>query len=111
MRELTVQTLTAHGYRVLAASDGLNALQISSQTEGPIHLLLTDLVMPGMGGRELVKALFPVRPEMRIMYMSAYADLPLVQQAMSDPFIAFLAKPFTVEALTQKVRALLERQA
>lgn len=110
VRDLTVQTLTAHGYRVLAASDGLNALQVSAETEGPIHLLLTDLVMPGMGGRELVKALHPVRPETRIMYMSAYADLPLVQQAMSDPFIAFLAKPFSVETLTQKVRELLERE-
>lgn len=111
VRDLTVQTLTTHGYRVLAASDGLNALQVSARTEGPIHLLLTDLVMPGMGGRELVKALLPVRPEMRIMYMSAYADLPLVQQAMSDPLITFLAKPFTVETLTQKVRDLLERQS
>jgi len=110
VRDLTVQTLRACGYHVLAASDGIEALAVSEQTNGPIHLLLTDLVMPRMGGRELVKALHPQRPDVRIMYMSAYADLSLVQQAMSDPYISFLAKPFTVEALAQKVRDVLERQ-
>jgi PAS domain S-box-containing protein len=110
VRRLTVQTLRAYGYQVLAANDGLEALEVSNRYQGPIHLLLTDLVMPQMGGRDLVEALRPQRPDMQIMYMSAYADRPLVKQAMSDPLIAFLAKPFTVEKLTQKVRDTLERR-
>jgi DNA-binding NtrC family response regulator len=71
-------------------------------------LLLTDVVMPLMDGRSLVKQLQPQRPDMRVLYMSGYADRPLVKQFMSDPNIAFLAKPFTMEGLTQKVRAVLE---
>jgi FixJ family two-component response regulator len=70
--------------------------------------LLTDVVMPQMDGTELVKRLQSERIEMRVLYMSGYADRPLVKQVTSDPDIAFLPKPFTVEALTQKVRAVLD---
>jgi PAS domain S-box-containing protein len=110
VRSLTVQTLRAFGYQVLEATDGVEALEVSEQYKGPIHLLLTDLVMPLMGGRELAETLGPQRPDMQIMYMSAYADRPLVKQAMSDPLTAFLPKPFTVETLTRKVRDVLERK-
>jgi nitrogen-specific signal transduction histidine kinase len=109
VRRLTVQTLRASGYEVLSAQDGVEALEVSQQHEGRIHLLLTDLVMPHMGGRELAETLRPRRPEMQIMFMSAYADRPLVKQAMSDPLMAFLPKPFTVEALARKVRDILDR--
>jgi DNA-binding NtrC family response regulator len=110
LRRLTVQTLKASGYRVLSARDGVDALEVSKRHKGAIHLLLTDLVMPQMGGRELVEILQPQRPEMQILYMSAYADRPLVRQAMSDPHMAFLPKPFTIEALGRKVRRILERR-
>jgi PAS domain S-box-containing protein len=111
VRNLTVQTLSAHGYQVLAAEDGVRALEVSEEHPGPIHLLLTDLVMPRMGGLELVRALRPKRPEMHIMYMSAYADSPLTKEVLSEPLIAFLPKPFTVEKLTKEVRDLLEAAA
>jgi CheY-like chemotaxis protein len=110
VRRLTVQTLRADGYEVLSAGDGLEALEVSKRYKGPIHLLLTDVVMPQMGGRELVEALQPQRPDMQIMYMSAYADGFLVNQAMSDPLVAFLSKPFTAETLARQVRDLLDRR-
>jgi PAS domain S-box-containing protein len=108
VRELTARTLRMQGYHVLAVCNGAEALQTGRKYDGPIHLLLTDVVMPEMDGAELVKQLQPERLEMRVLYMSGYADRPLVKQVTSDPDIAFLPKPFTVEALTQKVRAVLD---
>jgi len=108
VRELTARTLIMQGYQVLVAGNGQEALQVSKGYAGPINLLLTDVVMPLMDGRSLVKQLQPQRPDMRVLYMSGYADRPLVKQFMSDPNIAFLAKPFTMEGLTQKVRVILE---
>jgi len=104
------QVLKAHGYHVLVAADGLEALQLSEQYDHPIHLLLTDLVMPTMGGVELAERLRPERPEMRVLYTSGYADRPFLQKAMADPDIGFVPKPFTVESLTQKVRTTLDRR-
>jgi two-component system, cell cycle sensor histidine kinase and response regulator CckA len=105
---LTAQTLRTHGYHVLTSANGLEALEVSSGYDGTIHLLLTDLVMPLMGGRQLVEELRPQRPAMHILYMSAYADRPFVTQIMSDPSTDFLPKPFTVDALTRKVRSVLD---
>ncbi|MFN2289956.1 MAG: PAS domain S-box protein [Anaerolineae bacterium] len=105
---LTAQTLRTHGYRVLTAANGLEALEVSNAHEGTIHLLLTDLIMPLMGGRQLVDELRPQRPAIHILYMSAYADRPFVKQIMSDPSTDFLPKPFTVDALTRKVRSVLD---
>jgi PAS domain S-box-containing protein len=108
VRELTARTLNLQGYRVLVAGNGQEALQVSQGFEGPIHLLLTDVVMPVMDGRSLVKQLQPQRPDMRVLYMSGYADRPLVKQFMADPKIAFLAKPFTMESLLAKVHTVME---
>ncbi len=108
VRELTARTLILQGYQVLVAGNGQEALQVSKGFEGHINLLLTDVVMPLMDGRALVKQLQPQRPDMRVLYMSGYADRPLVRQFMSDPKIAFLAKPFTMEALIAKVQTVLE---
>jgi PAS domain S-box-containing protein len=108
VREMLVRTLRTHGYQVLVATDGLEALQISRMHEGPIHLLLTDLVMPQMSGTELVEQLQPRRPETQVLYMSGYADRPLVRQLVSDEASVFLPKPFSAEALTEKVRDVLD---
>ncbi|MCL7451939.1 MAG: GAF domain-containing protein [Anaerolineae bacterium] len=108
---LTAQALRTHGYHVLTAANGLDALEVSGGYEGTIHLLLTDLVMPLMGGRQLVEELQPRRPGMHVLYMSAYADRPFVKQIMSDPSTDFLPKPFTVEALTHKVRTVLDNSS
>ena len=111
VRELTARTLIIQGYQVLVAGNGQEALQVSKGFEGHINLLLTDVVMPLMDGRALVKQLQPQRPDMRVLYMSGYADRPLVKQFMSDPNIAFLAKPFTMESLIAKVHTVLENNA
>jgi PAS domain S-box-containing protein len=108
VRALTIRTLRMQGYKVLAARDGQDALQVSAEYDAPIHLLLTDVVMPQMDGRELARQMQPRRCEMRVLYMSGYADRPFVKQFLSTPGIAFLPKPFTVEALVQKVQAALE---
>jgi PAS domain S-box-containing protein len=110
VRDLTVRTLATQGYQVLAAEHGQEALQISRAHDGPIHLLLTDVIMPQTNVNELVRGLQSERPETRVLYMSGYVDLPLVEKFASDPDIAFLPKPFNVESLTQKIKSVLEAE-
>jgi PAS domain S-box-containing protein len=107
VRQLTVECLQTLGYTVLVASGGLQALRVSRGHDGPIQLLLTDVVMPQLSGRELVEQLLPERPEMRVLYMSGHTDRLVVKQVSSDPNVAFLSKPFTVESLSQKVQSVL----
>jgi CheY-like chemotaxis protein len=107
VRDMTMRVLESHGYRVLAAGDGLEALQIGQQHDGPIHLLLTDVVLPQMNGRELAEELLPGRPEMRVLYMSGYTDDAIAQHGVLAPGISFVAKPFSIEDLTRTVREVL----
>jgi len=109
VRILVQQILADHGYRVLTAVDGVQGLQVSEQYDGPIHLLLTDLVMPRMNGIDLAQQLRLQRPEIAVLHMSGYADRPLIQQLMADPSTTVLSKPFTMEGLTREVRAILDR--
>jgi two-component system cell cycle sensor histidine kinase/response regulator CckA len=106
--DLMVRTLRTHGYQVLSAKNGVEALQASRKHDGPIHLLLTDLVMPRMGGMELVEELQAQRPETQVLYMSGYADRPLVRELLSDPDTVLLAKPFTGDDLATTVRDVLD---
>ncbi len=108
VRGVAQEILRSTGYIVLAASDGHEALRISIQHEGPIHLLLTDVVMPGLSGPALVSRLASRRPKMRVMYMSGYTEDTIVQHGLPNPGMVFLQKPFTPEVLTRKVRELLE---
>lgn len=108
VRDLAAQILRAHGYQVLTAKSGPEAIHISREHDGPIHVLLTDLVMPHMNGKELAEQIQAQRPGMRILYMSGYDDQLLEQHTVVGGNVAFLPKPFTVESLTQKVRAVLE---
>jgi len=108
VRRLTRQFLEENGYRVLEAIEGCEALRISNQHKGPIHLLLTDVVMPQMSGRELAHSLVPLRPEMKVLYMSGYTDDAIVHHGLLEQDIAFLQKPFTLDALAHKVRAVLD---
>ena len=108
VRDLATQILKSHGYHVLAAKDGAEALRISREYDHPIHLLLTDMVMPGMNGRELAEQLQSQRPGIRILYMSGYNDRLLEDPGALGEGVAFLAKPLTVESLTEKVRAVLD---
>jgi two-component system cell cycle sensor histidine kinase/response regulator CckA len=108
VRVLARDVLKAQGYAVLEAEHGREALRIAEQYAGPIHLLLTDVVMPEMNGRDLVEQLAPLRPSMAIIYMSGYTDTVVVHQGGLDPGAAFLQKPFTPSALVGKVRQLLD---
>lgn len=107
LRELNQQLLEALGYTVLPAGNGVEALEVNDQHDGTIHLLLTDVVMPGMCGRELAERLAITRPETKVLYMSGYTDSVIVQHGILENGIAFLQKPFTQEALARKLREIL----
>ena len=96
------------GYTVIDAGDPATAILISNAHSGPIHLLLTDVVMPGMTGRELANHLGPRRPEMRVLYMSGYTENAIGQNGTLDPGINLLQKPFTLLTLKAKVREVLD---
>jgi two-component system cell cycle sensor histidine kinase/response regulator CckA len=110
LRTLTRNTLEMCGYKVLEAKDGIEALQISDAFTGTIDLLLTDMVMPGMGGRALAQELSRRRPDVRLAYMSGYTGQAVGSQGPVDPGSVFLLKPFTREVLTRKIREALDRR-
>ncbi len=100
--------LAEQGYKVLLASGGKEAIRICNEFQGEIDLLLTDVVMPEMNGRELAEFLRPIRPDMRIMFMSGYTNDAVLQQHMVDLDAAFLQKPFTVDSLARQVFQALD---
>jgi len=110
LRTLTRNTLELCGYKVLEAKDGLEALEVSERFNGSIDLLLTDMVMPGMGGRALAQELMRRRPAIRIAYMSGYTGQAVGSQGPVDPGSVFLLKPFTREVLTRKIREAMDRR-
>ena len=107
VRRLTCRLLRSSGYTVLEADGGDEALRVSAAHPGIIHLLLTDVVMPGMSGSEVATALSFKRPETRVLYMSGYADDSIVRKGVLAPGVALLAKPFTPEGLARKVSEAL----
>ena len=108
VRDLAVRVLESHGYHVLHAGCGHDALLMSEQYDGQIDLLLTDVVMPHMNGRKLSEELLSQRPGTPVLYMSGYADSNILRRGKLPPGMAFLSKPFTVQELIQRVRRLLE---
>ena len=108
VRKLTQRILRGAGYTVLAAANGSDAMLTSERHEGPVHLLLTDVVMPQMSGRELAERLSQLRPTMRILYMSGYTDDAIVHHGVLEHGVHFIAKPFSATELRQKVRAILD---
>jgi CheY-like chemotaxis protein len=111
VRTLVRNTLLQNGYRVLEAENGSQALRICERHRGPIHLLVTDVVMPGINGRELAERLTQQRPELRIMFMSGYTDETIAHHGVLAPGVGFLQKPFTLDALARKVRETLDTAA
>ena len=108
VRRLAREVLEMYGYRVLEAANGGAALLICERHAGPIDLLVTDAIMPEMSGRELSERLSSLRPRMKVLYMSGYADTAVVQQGVLDEWANFIQKPFTPDALTRKVREILD---
>jgi two-component system, cell cycle sensor histidine kinase and response regulator CckA len=108
VRDLVRDILQARGYIVLEARRGAEALRISEQHPAPIHLMLTDVVMPEMTGRELADQLAVLRPTIKVLYMSGYTDSAVVHHGVLDPGTVFLQKPFTSAVLASKVREILD---
>jgi two-component system, cell cycle sensor histidine kinase and response regulator CckA len=108
VRNLTRDILEESGYKVLEAARGADALRLCKQDKEPIHLMLTDVVMPEMSGPELATALADLRPETPILYMSGYADEAIVDHGVLAPGTHFLEKPFTPETLSRKIRQILD---
>ncbi len=108
VRTLARRSLEARGYRVLDAANGPAALELSARHGGGIDLLVTDVVMPGMSGRELAERLAPVRPGMKVLYTSGYTDDAMVRQGVLTAGVAFLQKPFVPDTLARKVREVLD---
>ncbi len=108
LRRLTHRALDAQGYTVLVADRGATALDIARRHKGEIDLLLTDVIMPDTNGRKLAETIQAARPGMRVLYMSGYPDGAIASHGMLEPGVAYLAKPFTTEAITRRVREVLE---
>jgi two-component system, cell cycle sensor histidine kinase and response regulator CckA len=108
VRSLSRMVLEMYGYTVLEAGNGGEALRRGEAHDGPIHLLLTDVVMPGMGGREVAERLRPRHPAMRVLYVSGYTDDAVVRHGVLAAETAFLQKPFTPVTLASKVREVLD---
>jgi PAS domain S-box-containing protein len=110
LARVTRDFLVSAGYRVLMAGEAAEALHIASEYPGRIHLLLTDVVMPHMNGRELSEELLKKRPEVKVLYMSGHTAGVISQSALLDEDVAFIEKPFTHDGLARKIRQLLETE-
>lgn len=111
VRNLTREILQTCGYHVLSAKNGREADEVCRAFNGEIELMITDVVMPQMGGRELAERVAEVRPETRVLYMSGYTDDAIVRHGVLDEEMPFLQKPFSPEALAKKVKEVLESAA
>jgi signal transduction histidine kinase len=108
VREMATEILRDSGYHVLEAKHGQEAIKLERQHGGVIHLMLTDVVMPQMSGRELAEQLTPLRRDMKVLYMSGYTDDAIVHHGVLEEGTAFIGKPFTPSALARKVREMLD---
>ncbi len=110
LRKLAKNVLRKYGYEILEAENGEKALNVSETHEGPIHLLLTDVVMPKMSGTDLSEKLRSIRPETRVIYMSGYTADAIVRNGILRQNINFIEKPFSLESLAKKVRQVLDAE-
>jgi CheY-like chemotaxis protein len=108
LRVLTRIFLEGYGYKVLEASSAEQAIQAAELFSGPIDLLLTDVIMPGMSGRQLAERIQSKRPQAKVTYMTGYTDDMVVQHKVLEPGVQLLQKPFTKVDLALKVRATLD---
>jgi PAS domain S-box-containing protein len=108
VRSVAREVLRRHGYHVLAAAEGREALMAADRHPGPIHLLITDVIMPEMSGRQVADRLKERRPTIKVLFVSGYTDDAIVRHGILEPGISFLQKPFSPESLARKVREVLD---
>ena len=108
VRRLVEKILSMQGYTVISAANPAEAIALSRARTSAIEILVTDVIMPGMNGRELARVLATARPTLRVLYMSGYTDAVIAQEGVLEPGTAFLAKPFTPDALARKIREVLD---
>jgi CheY-like chemotaxis protein len=106
---MTRRVLAGHGYNVLVAANGAEAIALAAEYPGDIDLLLTDVVMPQMGGKQVAEQIRAARPKIRVLYMSGYAEPVMTSQGTLDEGVILIAKPFSQAALLEKVRELLDQ--
>jgi two-component system, cell cycle sensor histidine kinase and response regulator CckA len=108
VRRLAKSVLSRKGYRVLDAKDGGEALETLGGHDGPIHLLLSDVVLPGMNGKKLYEKALAMRPSLKVLYMSGYTGNVIAHRGVLDEGVQFIQKPFTVQGLALRIRELLD---
>ncbi len=111
VRDVTLKILDQFGYRTLEARDGEEAVRVSRDFEGEIHLLLTDVIMPGMSGKELSERLQSMRPDMKVLYMSGYTENIIMQKGLLPADIHYIQKPFSLKGLASKVKETIQMQS
>jgi CheY-like chemotaxis protein len=111
VRSMTVRLLESEGYTVLSAGDGVEALEAIKAGIGRLDLIITDVAMPSMNGRELAAQLHRLRPGLPVLFMSGYTDDEMVRRGLIEPDHPFLSKPFTLEILAGAVRVLIDQAA
>jgi two-component system, cell cycle sensor histidine kinase and response regulator CckA len=109
--DITREVLEMCGYTVRSAKDAREAIRIFDESEENIHLLVTDVVMPGMNGRELAQRLIERSPQLKAIFISGYTDNAVVRNGFRDANTVYLQKPFTLEALARKVREVIDGKA
>jgi DNA-binding NtrC family response regulator len=107
VRKLVEGVLREHGFQVVASENVVEAIALCKERDAAIDLLLTDVVMPDMSGPELAEELAKLRPGLKVVYMSGYADNAVVRHGVLKPGAAFIEKPFVAETLTEKLREVL----
>jgi PAS domain S-box-containing protein len=107
--KLTIDLLTLHGYKALGARNAEDASRLGEQHKGPIPMMITDIVMPGINGPALYESLASVHPEMKVLYMSGYTEDTIALRGILEKGMNYIQKPFSMEELTQKVRGVLDK--
>jgi CheY-like chemotaxis protein len=107
LRAVTARIFTRAGYRVLTAADGAEAIALAAGYDGEIHLLLTDVVMPNMLGKEVAERVRRIKPDIEVLYMSGYAQPVLASQGRLDRDVNLIDKPFTAAAITERAGQIL----
>jgi two-component system cell cycle sensor histidine kinase/response regulator CckA len=108
VRALSRRILQSSGFTVLEAGHGEEAIRVCERHQGHIHLLVSDVVMPGLGGRQLAERLLTLRPELKVLYLSGYTDDAVMRHGVLEEQVHFLQKPFSTAALARKVREVLD---